>query len=538
VIIGIDFDNTIASYDEPMHRTAVARGLIPAALPKNKKRIRDAIRALEDGESKWRALQVHSYGPGMPEARAMHGVKEFVAACKQRGLPVRIVSHKTEFANFGAPGVNLREAALRWLEAEGFVDSDSHGVGRAHIFFEGTREEKIERIRTLGITHFVDDLEETFLEPSFPAGVEQFLYAPQGEDSGAGRWRAFRDWPAIQRQLFGGAPQEDLAALAALIGAPVESAERIGAGRNSRVYKVRAGGRDYAAKFYFKPTADGRDRLQVEFNALRFLWDCGLRDIAEPLRADAGRQLALYQFLPGEPVAAAAASMEDVDQLVAYVAALKKLSARPEAAGLGPAAEAFFTTEGVVNNLRGRLARLSSLEAQGPSYDALRRFLADEFTPALRDWSARALAGAPGELDPARRTLSPSDLGFHNALRRPDGRLAFLDLEYFGWDDPAKTLSDCLLHPLMGLAAGHRARLRAGFDAIFGADPRWQTRVNALCPLFALKWCMILLNEFRQDQIERRRYVDRKAEEIQVIQMRQLDTARALLERTQGELAG
>jgi hypothetical protein len=56
-----------------------------------------------------------------------------------------------------------------------------------------------------------------------------------------------------------------------------------------------------------------------------------------------------------------------------------------------------------------------------------------------------------------------------------------------------------------------------------------------LYPLFSLKWCMILLNEFRTEQIARRRYVDRSCEEVHVIQMRQLDAARALLERTMRE---
>lgn len=541
MIIGIDFDNTIASYDEPMHRTAVVQGLIPAALPKSKKRIRDALRALADGESKWRALQVHSYGPGMPEARAMDGVKEFVGACKERGIAVRIVSHKTEFANFGAPGVNLRGAALRWLDEQGFVDSAHHGIGRGNIYFEDTREEKIARIRALGVTHFIDDLEETFLEPSFPAGVQQFLYAPQGEDGGAGNWRGFGDWPAIQRYLLDGVaappvvPREDLEALAGLVGTAVDSAERIGTGRNSRVYRVRAKGAEYAAKFYFKPTADGRDRLQVEFAALNFLWERGVRDIAQPLRADAARQVALYQFLPGEPVDSAGVSSGDIAQLVSFVGALKELRTDAQAAQIGTAAEAFFSADGVVANVQQRLARLEALEAQGPAYDALRRFLRGQFAPALRAWGERALAGAAGELEPGQRTLSPSDLGFHNTLRQPDGRLAFLDFEYFGWDDPAKTLSDCLLHPMMRLAPAQRQQLKAGFDAIFGADPRWQARVKALYPLFALKWCMILLNEFRTDQIERRRYVDRNAEEIQVIQMRQLDAARALLERAKRE---
>ncbi len=536
MIIGVDFDNTIASYDESMHRRAAERGLIPPGLARNKKLIRDAIRALEDGESKWRALQAYSYGPGMLEAVAMEGVKDFMCACKARGLETAIVSHKTEFANFGDPGVNLRDAAMRWLDAEGFVDSLEFGVGCGRIFFEGTREEKVARIASLGITHFIDDLEETFLEPSFPASAEQILFAPHQEDSGKGRWRAFADWPGIQRHLLGEAvPAEDLAALRALVGRPVESAERVGAGRNGRVYRVRSGGEEYAAKFYFKPTADGRDRAQVEYTALEFLWKRGVRTIAEPLRADALRQVALYRFVPGDPVDAAAAGPDDIDQLVAFVECLRGLCTDPGARALEPAAEAFFTTAGVVSNLRQRLARLETLEANGEAYEALHDFLKGEFVPALERFGRLAETGS--ELPVSLRTLSPSDLGYHNALRGPDGRLVFLDFEYFGWDDPAKTLSDCLLHPMMRLAPERRRQLTEGFDRVFGADPGWRARVKALYPLFALKWCMIMLNEFRVDQIERRRYVDRRTEEIQAIQMRQLEAARLLLDRTMKEQA-
>lgn len=328
------------------------------------------------------------------------------------------------------------------------------------------------------------------------------------------------------------APREDMDALQALLGRPADSAERVGAGRNSRVYKVRCGGAEYAAKFYFKPTADGRDRLQVEYSGLEFLWQRGVRSIAQPVRADAGRQVALYQFVHGEPVASSDASAGDIDQLLSFVAALKAIKADAQARALNPAAEAFFTAAGVISNLHQRLARLEALDAQGAAYDALHRFLGEQFKPALKVFSERATDGTDLELARDHRTLSPSDVGFHNSLRGTGGRLVFLDFEYFGWDDPAKTLSDCLLHPLMRLAPERRRQMAAGFDRIFGADPGWTGRVKALYPLFALKWCMIMLNEFRMDQIERRRYVDRNAEEIQVIQMRQLESARVLLERT------
>lgn len=328
------------------------------------------------------------------------------------------------------------------------------------------------------------------------------------------------------------APRDDLDALQALVGRPVDAAERIGAGRNSRVYRVSAGGAEYAAKFYFKPTADGRDRLQVEYTALQFLWERGVRTIAQPVCADAARQVALYGFVRGEAVQAAGVSGADVDQLVAFVETLNRIGTDTNSTMLGTAAEAFFTAAGVVSNLRQRLAQLQAIDAQGNTYDALRRFLREQFAPALENLGRGATAGAAQELERKYRTLSPSDLGFHNALREPLGGLVFLDFEYFGWDDPAKTLSDCMLHPMMRLGPEPRQQLAAGFDRVFGTDPGWRGRVAALYPLFALKWCMIMLNEFRVDQIERRRYVDRNAEEIGVIQMRQLDAAQALLERT------
>ena len=38
-IVGIDFDNTIAAYDELIHAVAVERGLVDVAEPKDKKAI-------------------------------------------------------------------------------------------------------------------------------------------------------------------------------------------------------------------------------------------------------------------------------------------------------------------------------------------------------------------------------------------------------------------------------------------------------------------------------------------------------------------
>lgn len=50
--------------------------------------------------------------------------------------------------------------------------------GQIQVFFEESRDNKIERIINLGITHFVDDLIEVFQEKKFPKSIKSFWFNP------------------------------------------------------------------------------------------------------------------------------------------------------------------------------------------------------------------------------------------------------------------------------------------------------------------------------------------------------------------------
>ena len=108
------------------------------------------------------------------------------------------------------------------------------------------------------------------------------------------------------------------------------------------------------------------------------------------------------------------------------------------------------------------------------------------------------------ELPQEWRSLVPSDFGFHNSLRRPDGSLAFLDFEYFGWDDPVKLTADILLHPGRPLEPAQRKRFRQAATRLYGGDPAFASRLSAYLPLFGLRWVLILLNEFIPERWQRR----------------------------------
>lgn len=178
--IGVDFDNTIVCYDTLFHRLAAEGGLIPPDLPPRKGQVRDYLRRI-GREDDWTALQGHVYGDRLDEAEAYPGALEFFAACRRAGRQVAIISHKTRTPYLGPP-YDLHAAAYRWLEGRGFFAPEGIGLSRQAVFFELTKQEKLDRIGSIGCQVFIDDLPEFLAEPAFPPGVTRVLFDPNSTE--------------------------------------------------------------------------------------------------------------------------------------------------------------------------------------------------------------------------------------------------------------------------------------------------------------------------------------------------------------------
>jgi hypothetical protein len=199
-IIGIDFDNTLVCCDELFHGAAREEGLIESSVPGNKDAIRDAIQRLPKGEKQWTCLQAIVYGTRMPGATPFEGVGVFLQRCARWRVRTMIVSHKTPFAVLGGRQVDLRGPALEWLTANKFFSD--FALSPRDVFFESTRAEKIERIRSLRCTHFIDDLAEVFAENAFPRETEKLLFAPRGAVLAGPGVRVFSNWSELDRFFF------------------------------------------------------------------------------------------------------------------------------------------------------------------------------------------------------------------------------------------------------------------------------------------------------------------------------------------------
>jgi len=155
-----------------------------------KSSVRDYLRKKGQEES-WIALQGEVYGQRILEAELFQYALEALKQLKALEIPVCIVSHKTKYPYRGKP-VNLHEGALEWLKHMGFFENDRLGWKRNQVFFELTKQEKIQRIVTEKCTHFIDDLPEIL--DLLPKEIIGILFSPRNDTDIFGVPSVIRSW--------------------------------------------------------------------------------------------------------------------------------------------------------------------------------------------------------------------------------------------------------------------------------------------------------------------------------------------------------
>ena len=203
--IGIDFDNTLARYDQVFTKLAQEWGLTGLDEKKTKQGIRQIIRQKKNGELLWQRLQGEVYGLRMQEAEQFTGEDQFLRRCAATpGIQIFIISHKTEFGHFDETHTNLRDAACKWMRNKGFFDSAKYAIPEKHLFFESTQQEKVARIASLQCDVFIDDLVELFSAPSFPHATKKILFSNVEPCEAIGQVDYIcAGWPEVEAIVFG-----------------------------------------------------------------------------------------------------------------------------------------------------------------------------------------------------------------------------------------------------------------------------------------------------------------------------------------------
>jgi len=308
-------------------------------------------------------------------------------------------------------------------------------------------------------------------------------------------------------------------------------------GGNNRVYRLDCAGSPLLLKVYFHHPDDSRDRLAAEFSFSRFAWDQGLRCLPQPLARDDRHHLGLYEFVEGRILDAAEVDSDVVEQAAVFFVELNRHKRTLAAKMLLNGSEACFTLAEHLACVERRIDQLAKVEGTAPLDRKAAAWIRGSLHPTwqrIQDLVLHqaAICGLAVDVPicEADRCLSPSDFGFHNAILAEDDRLRFVDFEYAGWDDPAKTVCDFLCQPNRPVPEECAARFMEAVVTGLSDVAMHQQRISLLLNVYRLKWCCIMMNEFLPVASQRRSFA-RDAAGMEERKRLQLEKAERALER-------
>ncbi len=287
-------------------------------------------------------------------------------------------------------------------------------------------------------------------------------------------------------------------------------------GANNQVFKVNFKDIEpVLLKHYFSDPIDERNRLKHEFLFLKYAWSQGIRVIPEPLGCDNVNKFALLQYIDGIRPKVNQITESEINNAISFFLNLNKCL-NPEFARILPSAsEACFSLQEHVVTIKKRLNKLKLIEVNEEIDNDALSFVQSELIPFWNtieknlsvEWETSGIN--PEEVLPiAHRCISPSDFGFHNSIKSSEGKIFFIDFEYAGWDDPAKMICDFFCQPEVPVSDKYLTVFINKILNIIPDSVSFKQRVSWLIPVYKIKWCCIILNEFLPISQKRRSFAD------------------------------
>ena len=289
---------------------------------------------------------------------------------------------------------------------------------------------------------------------------------------------------------------------------PVNNIRQIEHGRNSQVYLIHQGKYKWIVKKYHRHADDPRKRLESEFGFLSFLKNNEVIQIAEPIASDSKKNIGLFSHLPGELPKAINGNL--VNQACDFIKKINESRNEKSAKHLPEASEACFSIISHINCVNKRVTRLNkTFPVSSIQYD-VSSFVQLSLVTSLEKITDNIIKQYSDEklkqsLPLESRIISPSDFGFQNTLIESN-KLFFLDFEYAGWDDPAKLICDFGCHPEIPIKDEYLQVFKNSFLTWLEDAEDSIYRSEILMPLYRLKWCCIMLNEFTSEGKDRRNH--------------------------------
>lgn len=291
----------------------------------------------------------------------------------------------------------------------------------------------------------------------------------------------------------------------------INNIERCVKGGNNRLYRIETRNGHFAVKYYFNEKVDVRLRLNSEVTFVKYAQEFS-QQVPKCYAYDTEHQLALFEFIEGEDFFDKTLTEIDIDAAINFFIDINQHKFTVSASKLPIASEACFSLQAHMDLLALRIDKLQHIPSdttencEAQSYIDKLATLWQQLKAKMHKLSEFNLLNLHAEIESSNRCISPSDFGFHNALKRHDGRVCFLDFEYAGWDDPGKMLGDFFSQLAVPVQNVYYTIFVNKISKIFPDLLLSPLRYTCLQKLYQLKWICIALNVFLPEHMQRRQF--------------------------------
>lgn len=270
---------------------------------------------------------------------------------------------------------------------------------------------------------------------------------------------------------------------------------RLGGGLNNEVYYLSNSDSHWVIKVYLKAGEEGARRINAETKFLQYCRQVAPDYIPKLLHTDYKRMCIVQEYICGERfVSGETLASDSIDYAFKFFAKINNFDCISENPINFSASEGYLCLSDHILSVNKRLNKISadsSIISQDASLDHIIYRLQTDFSKVISDIYKSIQAGdVHNRLPDEYICISPSDFGFHNAIKT-NNRIKFIDFEFAGLDDPAKTLCDFVMQPRIPVG-----RDWSGLLNMLPKAHRYliNRRASVMAPLQCLKWRCIIVS--------------------------------------------
>jgi len=278
------------------------------------------------------------------------------------------------------------------------------------------------------------------------------------------------------------------------LGEDPQRLEMLQGGINNRVFRCGDGKQKWVIKGYSGPLNGQRDRMQAELQFLHYASVVAPGFTPALIHADLDRRCVILENIEGEEFdEGIPPSAQAVETATRFINMLNRQTDVAKDFIKLDAADGFLSMSQHLANVEERIQAMHCEHLAKGEKQVAEQLIGQMSRKynELKERTCKMIREGLIEdcINRDKRCISPSDFGFHNAIKTKSG-IYFIDFEFAGWDDPAKATIDFILQPKVPV-------IGFGSPLLSAWHPKLQEGIKERCqylePILRLKWMCILL---------------------------------------------